>query len=284
MLPHVDTRVPSEVEEYVQAIYRRMFPEGERGFVSRSFGWAEECFTGRHPGYQAVDAAYHDFEHTLQGTLCLARIWQGRAAAGATPVVPRHLVELSLLAILFHDTGYLKKVGDSGGTGAKYTMTHVARSADFASEYLALKGLPAAEIQVVRNMIYCTGVSVQLAKIPFQSKEEHIAGCALATADLLGQMAADDYVAKLPVLFEEFAEAVRFAGSETAGMLARYQNADELRRETPQFWRSFILPRLEGEFGAQHRFLNQPWPDGPNSYLERIERNLSMIRGGTDGK
>lgn len=282
MLPHVDTRVPSEVEEHVQAIYRRMFPEGERGFVARSFGWAEECFTGRHPGYQAVDAAYHDFEHTLQGTLCLARIWEGRAAAEATPVVARRLVELSLLAILFHDTGYLKKAGDNEGTGAKYTMTHVVRSADFAAEYLALKGLPAQEIQIVRNMIYCTGVSVRLTKIPFQSGEERIAGSALATADLLGQMAAEDYVAKLPVLFKEFAEAVRFAGSETAGMLARYQNADELRRETPQFWRNFVLPRLENEFGAQYRFLNQPWPDGPNAYLERIERNLSVIRGGTD--
>lgn len=284
MLPHVDTRVPSEVEEHVQAIYRRMFPEGERGFVSRSFGWAEECFTGHHPGYQAVDAAYHDFEHTLQGTLCLARIWQGRAAAGIAPVVPRRLVELSLLAILFHDTGYLKKIGDTEGTGAKYTMTHVARSADFAAGYLSLKGLPAAEIQVVRNMIYCTGVSVRLAKIPFQSAEERLAGCALATADLLGQMAADDYVAKLSELFEEFAEAVRFAGSETAGMLARYKDADELRRETPQFWRNYVLPRLESEFGAQDRFLNQPWPDGPNPYLERIERNLSVIPGWTDAK
>ena len=125
---------------------------------------------------------------------------------------------------------------------------------------------------------------MRLAKIPFQSAEERIAGCALATADLLGQMAADDYVAKLSVLFEEFAEAVRFAGSETAGMLARYKNADELRRETPRFWSSFILPRLEGEFGAQHRFLNQPWPDGPNPYLERIERNLGTIPGGVDAK
>ena len=284
MMPHVDTRVPSEVEEHVQAIYRRMFPEGERGFVPRSFAWAEECFSGRHPGYQPVDAAYHDFEHTLQGVLCLARIWQGRAAAGAEPVVPCRFVELSLLAILFHDTGYLKKRDDTEGTGAKYTLTHVARSADFAADFLAPKGFPAAEIKAVQDMIYCTGVSARVARIPFQSAEERLAGCALATADLLGQMAADDYVAKLPELFEEFAEAVRFAGAETAGMLARYRDAEELRRGTPQFWENHVLPRLEREFDGLFRFLNQPWPDGPNPYLEKIERNLSAIRRETATK
>jgi hypothetical protein len=284
MLPHIDTRVPSEVEEHVQAIYLRLFPEGDRGFIPRSFGWAEECFTGRHPGYQAIDAAYHDLEHTLQGTICLARIWQGRAAAGVAPVVPRRLIELSLLAILFHDTGYLKKVGDREGTGAKYTLTHVTRSADFAAEFLAPRGVSEVEIRSIRNMILCTGVSVVLAKIPFQSAEERIGGCVLATADLLGQMAADDYVIKLPELYDEFAEAVRFAGADSAGMLAHYRNADDLLRETPKFWQDFVLPRIEGEFGGQHRFLNQPWPDGPNKYLEQIERNLKAIGTATDAK
>lgn len=277
MLPNVDTRNPSEVEKYVQAIYRRLFPAGEATFIPQSFAWAGAFFSGRHPGYQAIDAAYHDFEHTLQGTLCLAQIWERRAAAGVRPVMPRRMVELSVLAILFHDTGYLKRAGDTAGTGAKYTLTHVSRSADFAAEFLAPRGLSGAEIRSVQNMILCTGVAAHLDRIPFQSVEERIAGFTLATADLLGQMAADDYVAKLPELFEEFAEAVRFAGAETAGVLAHYKDADELRRSTPEFWRGYVLPRLDNEFGGQHRFLNDPYPDGPNPYIEKILRNLSAI-------
>jgi hypothetical protein len=125
-------------------------------------------------------------------------------------------------------------------------------------------------------------VAVEFLKIPFQSAEERIGGCSLATADLLGQMAADDYVVKLPELFTEFAEAVRFAGADSAGMLAHYKDADDLLRETPGFWRNFVLPRLEGEFGGQHRFLSQPWPDGPNPYIDRIERNLLAIEKATE--
>ena len=56
-------------------------------------------------------------------------------------------------------------------------------------------------------MIRCTGVNAALSVIPFQSEMEKVAGFALGTADLLGQMAAEDYVDKLPILYAEFAEA-----------------------------------------------------------------------------
>src|SRR5690606_10931 len=104
------------------------------------------------------------------------------------------MVELGLLAILMHDTGYLKRRDDTGGTGAKYTLIHVERSMEFAAELLRENHFTDSEINAVQNMIRCTGVNVNLAAIPFQSEEERIAGFALGTADLLGQMAAKDYV------------------------------------------------------------------------------------------
>src|SRR5678815_2470167 len=122
MFVHVDTRKPSEVEAQVRSIYQSLFPSADAGFVARAFDWAGQCFSGRFGGYQAIDACYHDFEHTLQGTLCLARLLHGRHAAGAKPKVTPHGFELALLGILFHDSGYLKKRGDSEGTGAKYTV------------------------------------------------------------------------------------------------------------------------------------------------------------------
>ena len=136
MLRPVDTRIPGAVQDRVQAIYRSLFPRADDAFVPQAFQWAGQCFAGRYADYQAIDAGYHDLEHTLQGTLCLALLLQGRHAARAQPTLSARMFELSLLAILFHDTGYLKKRGDGEGTGAKYTLEHVGRSVVFAGQFL----------------------------------------------------------------------------------------------------------------------------------------------------
>lgn len=278
MHPSVATNDPAAVEREVQAVYLAMFPQGDRSFVPRAFGWAGDFFLGRQPGYQAVDAKYHDFEHTLQGTLCLARLLHGRQRAAAAPPLPQKSFELGLLAILMHDSGYLKRQGDAEGTGAKYTVTHVRRGADFAAEFLGKMGFSRDDILAVQNMIFCTGVNAPLERIPFQSEEEKITGFALASADLLGQMAADDYVEKLPVLFSEFEEAWRHDPGRT-GTTSAFSSAEELAQKTPAFWEECVLPKLERDFRGLHRFLSDPYPDGPNGYLARIEANIGRLRG-----
>jgi len=90
----------------------------------------------------AIDAHYHDLEHTLQGVLCMARLLRRRAALNLSPAIPQRTFELGMLAILTHDTGYLKKLGDSGGTGAKYTLIHVDRSIEFAGEFMRSQSVP----------------------------------------------------------------------------------------------------------------------------------------------
>ena len=277
MFAQVDTRVPTEVEAHVQSIYRSLFPNGDPAFVSRAFDWAGQCFTGRFADYQPIDARYHDFEHTLQGTLCLARLLQGRHQAMVKPIMTQHTFELAMLAILFHDTGYLKKRDDTEGTGAKYTLTHVARSADFAREFLTTKDSAPEDIEAVRNMISCTGVNANLRTIPFRSELECILGFALATADILGQMSAHDYVDKLPVLHQEFIEAARHDGRKAA-RLAAYTTPEELIRNTPYFWESYVLPKINGDFGRLYEFLNVPHPDGPNQYLQRVQQNIDRIQ------
>jgi hypothetical protein len=276
MYPPVLTKDPTAVEVEVQAAYLALFPEGERLFVPRVFGWAIECFTGRYRDYQAVDARYHDLEHTLQGTLCLTRLLRGRAEAGASPGLTAEAFRLALLAILFHDAGYLKRRGDTQGTGAKYTITHVHRSAEFAAVVLAERGFSPREIQTVQNMIRCTGVNANLAAIPFQDELEKVCGFALASADLLGQMAAEDYVEKLPILYWEFAEAVDFTG-ERDHFIATFQSVGDLLVRTPSFWSNVILPKLNRDFLGLYRFLSQPYPDGPNDYLQRIEANMQRL-------
>src|SRR5260221_4996148 len=183
MLSPVDTRVPSAVESRVHSIYRGLFPQGEVAFVPRAFHWASQCFAGHYADYQPIDAAYHDFEHTLQGTLCLAELLKGRHAAKTSPVLTQKMFELGLLAILLHDPGYLKKKTDCEGTGAKYTLVHVARSIAFAAEFLAQKGHAASDIAAVQNMIGCTGVNADVKAISFQNEFEKNIRFDLATAE-----------------------------------------------------------------------------------------------------
>ena len=254
-----------------------MFPGSDGNFVRQAFEWATNCFHGRFADYQPVDTRYHDFEHTLQGTLCMARILYGRHSTGAKPELTEKYFELGLLAILLHDTGYLKKRDDTSGTGAKYTPIHVLRSVDFAGKLLIHKKFDQEDIRAVQNMICCTGMDAALDKIPFQSELEKITGFALGAADLVGQMAAEDYVEKLPVLYAEFEEAAAYNNGD-GGFKVMFSSADDLMEKTPQFWEKFVRGKLENDFQGIHRFLNSPYPDGPNFYLDRIEANIQQLK------
>jgi HD superfamily phosphodiesterase len=277
MFPPVITRDPAAVENAVREIFLTLFPKADAQFVPRIFDWAGDVFGGRYGDYQPIDARYHDLEHTLQGALCMARLLQCRHAAQAIPALPQRTVELGLIAILFHDTGYLKTRDDLVGTGAKFTVTHVDRSCEFAAKFLAEKNFLAREIVSVQHMIRCTGVDAALGHLQFQDEAERVTGHILGTADLLGQMAADDYVDKLPVLFAEFAEAAAFTKGKPSFILM-FNSAADLLKKTPAFWDNYVKLKLTRDFSGQFRYLNQPQPDGNNHYLERIESNMARVR------
>jgi hypothetical protein len=278
MMEPVDTRNPSLVEAEVQAACAEMFPRDDRKFIAILFGWAVSWFSGHYRDYQAIDAHYHDLEHTLQGTLCMARLLRARHRQKTEPLLTQRMLELGLLAMLTHDTGYLKKRGDSEGTGAKYTLTHVDRSIEFAGEFMLGHDFPVEEILAVQNMIRCTGVNVKLDMVQFQDPLERMVGFALGTSDLLGQMAAPDYVDKLPVLYSEFAEAARYSvdGKMKAGGF--FSSAEDLMQKTPLFWENYVRNKINHDFMGIYRFLNSPYPDGPNDYIDRIESNIAQLR------
>lgn len=272
-----EIKFAAEVQAEVQSAYQVMFPSGNQAFVPMIFQWASDCFSGKFRDYQAIDAHYHDLEHTLQGTLCMARLLRRRHEAGANPVVTQRLFELGMIAILMHDTGYLKKRNDVEGTGAKYTLTHVERSIHFAGELLGGHNFYPADIHAVQNMIRCTGINVKLDMIPFQNPTEQIVGYALGTSDLLGQMAATDYVEKLPILYSEFAEAARFnQGKMKAGGF--FTSAQDLMQKTPMFWEQYVKTKISRDFLGLYKFLNDPYPDGKNDYIEKIEANIARLK------
>ena len=94
---------------------------------------------------------------------------------------------------------------------------------------------------------------------------------------LLGQMAAADYVDKLPILYEEFVESARFHAGQWS-VVGPFLSAKDLMGKTAAFWEKTVLPRMERDFGGVYRYLNDPYPDGPNSYLEGVLTNLERIK------
>ena len=280
MLELVNTRDPSSVEGEVQAAYAEMFPDGDHEFIRTIFGWVLSWFSGNYGDYQAIDVQYHNLEHTLQGILCMAQLLRGRhRRQQAQPRLTQRIVELGLLAMLTHDTGYLKKRGDIEGTGAKYTLTHVDRSIDFAGDLMRANDFPAAEILAVQNMVRCTGVNVKLDTVQFHDPQERLAGFALGTADLLGQMAAADYVEKLPILYSELAEAARHnPEGKMSAAGGFFSSAEHLMQMTPLFWENYVRNKIDRDFLGLYRFLNDPYPDGPNAYVSRIESNIARLR------
>ncbi|MBI5380927.1 MAG: hypothetical protein HZA31_03390 [Opitutae bacterium] len=271
-----DTKRTSAVVAAVRELYEKAFPGESTEVIERLFADAEAMFCGRYYDYQAIDLVYHDFEHTLQATLCYANIFVGRHLARATPELPRRYFELGLAAALLHDTGYLKLRSDRDGTCAKFTKVHVLRSCAFAASYLPTLGFTFREIEIVTGAIRCTGPSPKIAQLYFVSPMDKLVGCMLVTGDFLGQMAAADYPDELEALYREFEETDNYYHVPPAER--EFRSAAELIAKTPGFWSAFVRPRLEHEFEGVYRFLASPYPDGPNPYLDAIERNIAIIR------
>jgi hypothetical protein len=178
--------------------------------------------------------------------------------------------------VLLHDSGYLKLKADREGTGAKYTFVHVIRSCAFAAGYLPTVGFTGAEVDAVVAAIRCTGPRSKIEHIHFENELDRFIGEALATADFLGQMGAADYVEKLGPLYAEFEESDRFM--HVAPEVRNFRTFEELLEKTPEFWSRVVLPKLVNDFQSVHRFLAQPYPDGPNPYLQAVERNFARVQ------
>lgn len=282
MLPPVDTKNPAAVALLARNIFLQLFPGASPTLLDRAFQDIELLFSGRHPDYQAIDLRYHDFEHTLQATVCLTFLLEGAQQSGESGQLTARQFELAIAAALLHDSGYLKARSDESGTGAKYTLTHVLRSCAFAASYLPTLGVNEKEIARVLSAINCTGPNNEIGRLQFDDPTECLIGCSLATADLLGQMAAADYPDKLEVLYGEFLESDNFVAMPRERR--RFKSPQDLVLKTPYFWAKVIRPRLDTDFKAVYRFLARPYPAGPNAYLDGVERNIAIVRQRTDAK
>jgi hypothetical protein len=263
----LDFQGAPETLQFVCSLFNDSFPGRSTEFLAAVFNKVCELFAGRFPGYQACDTKFHDLAHTCQATVATLRIFDGQIKSGRPPPVTARDFELAVAAILLHDAGYIKQDGDTEGTGAKYTLIHVKRSAEFAAAFLPPLGVTADEVRLVRLAINCTGIEVDASKLEFRDERERFLGCALGTGDMLGQMAGDDYPERLPELYREFAEAG----------ITTYSSATDLMRQTRTFYEGRVGQLLDEEWGGVHKVLPYHFGNGRNLYLEAVDRNLDRI-------
>ena len=88
-------------------------------------------------------------------------------------------------------------------------------------------------------------------------------------------MSVPNYLEELPLLFAEFNESDMFAAVPSSQRL--FRSVDELISKTPHFWRTLVMPKLDNELLGLYRFLANPYPDGPNHYMEAVNANIALV-------
>lgn len=256
----------------IREIYQNNYSESDIERIERVFYDTINLFMGKMEGYYKCDTKYHDLEHTLETTRVTAKIINNWNKSGQLPTVSKRFFELGIIAALLHDTGYIREHGDIEGNGAKYTFIHEERSIEFAKKYMASIQYSKEAINSVENMITCTMLNVNLSKIKFSCEEERIVGFSLGTADLAGQMAANDYIKKLHHLFEEFKEGYQFEGTDNLkkkGVII-FESADGLIRNMPDFYENVVQNHFK-EMGSMYKFLE-------HDLLMSIAENVKFIK------
>ncbi len=275
-LDDLDTSKASIVEKAILEIQKTVFPRANTAMISQLFADVVAMFEGTFWDYQAMDTAYHNLEHTMQATLCWARLIASRHLEKVEPIMSERDFENGLHALLLHDIGYLKERGDNVGTGAKYTFMHVQRSCELADLYLIKKDWSRFEIYVVQHIISCTGPRSIIDAVPFNNEMERIMGEAACAADYLGQMSDPQYKQKLLSLFMEFEESDDYRKILKEDRM--FKSSEEILRSTPYFWDNIVIPKLDKDCHSLYKYLSQPYPDGVNPYLQKVEEHIATIR------
>ena len=202
-------------------------------------------------------------------SIAMARLIHGAIIDGEA-LTPR-LINVGLIATLFHDVGYIQEDEDREGTGGKYTIGHVRRGMDFLKRHGAEYGLSDEEITAGRAMILCTDVSVDMSTVSFPDAGAKLLGILLGSADILAQMADRTYLEKLLFLYYEFRE----------GGVGDYKSEVDLLRKTVGFY-DFIARRREKTADITDRFMRlhlvSRWDIHTNLYIESIERQRNYLK------
>ena len=230
---------------------------------------------GRDFRFLPLDTPYHAWDHMLQTADIFSQLFARYTTEEVPDWLPDHF-RVGLWASLLHDSGYLKERHDEEGTGAKYTSVHVRRGQEFARRFLSEQNWDPALIMRVWRIIGGTDYRQQLNRIDYSDEAEWRLTQMVVTADFVSQLSDHRYPDKIPHLFAEFRESWDF--NQTPPRERDYATDQAMMRQSPQFWKEVVLPKLTDEAGNLFAYLRDPYPEGRNGYEEQIERNLERIR------
>jgi hypothetical protein len=274
-LSEIDFSTTSEVRRLIRDRHDSLFDTSDDGYIDDYIDATEDLFSGNVPEYQAMDTTYHDITHTLQATLCLVELIYHRHQQNISPQITANDFRRAFVAVLMHDIGYLKNVGDNEGSGAKYTHLHEQRSCEFTRKLLKERGWSEDDIGFVENLISSTGPRTDLTKIKYSSEIERLLGQIVCTADYIGQMSDPRYPDRLEPLFNEFEESYRYQRIPHSQWM--FKNYEALLRGTPGFWQFFVQRKLNDECAGVWQHLECPMT-GENPHLKSLLRNMATIQ------
>jgi len=266
------------VRRAVEDLYSRTWPAGPLEKLRRAFADFERLFNGQYPGYLGCDTVYHDVQHSLDDTLAMARLLAGyERSHGPEQQLGADRALLGLIVALFHDSGYIRQTDErTQRNGAEFTLTHVARSAQFLAHYLPTIGM-AEWVPVATQIVHFTGYELRFDQIRLDDRRDRKVGHLLGTADMMAQMADRCYLEKVrDRLYPELVLGGVALSRDRDGLTVTYGSGLDLLRRTPEFVAETMRTRLDGEFAGAYRYI-EPLFDGRNPYMETIERSVRYL-------
>ena len=240
-------------------------------------------YRGEWAQWQFCQVPYHNMDHVYAVLVVALQIFAGDEWSGAgqgSEQVRQSRLKVLTTAALFHDSGYLKGVDDRyQGSGGRYTFEHVERSQQLAQSYLVNRQDWSDDERVaVQALIGATKI-VDVNDEPLVVAAEFADLMdVLASADLLAQVADDQYLEQLPQLYAEFEEAYEWKGRnflQQRGFTV-FDSHQQLLAGSGSFIRNQVLERLQSlgnkELALQNYFKQQPSP-----YLKQIHLNLQRV-------
>ena len=265
----VNLHSPEAVLDEIQKILSLTSNDVDMDAVALSFHNTVNLYKGNFPGYRACTTYYHDLTHAIDTCLTVARLIHGAHLDGRD-FADRDIV-IALTAALLHDAGFIQEQDDTEGTGAKYTSSHVGRSADFLEQYAHEFGLTAEEATKGRVIILYTDLSIDMRKVNAPNEDIALLGGLLGAADLLAQMADRDYLEKLMFLYHEFEEA----------NVGNYKNQVDMLEKTVEFF-DVVDERLAPIHQQVNRFLHLHfafrWNIDSDLYRDSILNHKSYLK------
>ncbi|HOV89586.1 MAG TPA: hypothetical protein PKW07_02620 [Syntrophorhabdaceae bacterium] len=258
-----------EIYRETKNIISMMYKDFDYTFYDTIYSDMIRLFKGEYPGYRPCNTDYHDLNHTLNTLLAMVRMMHGYFIKNNN--LSNNMLLLGILGALFHDTGYIQKIGDKKGTGARYTLKHVERSIRFTRDYLKAKGFLKKDINDCASILKCTIITKNINSIRFRSDEIMILGKMLGTADFISQMADRVYLEKLLFLFREFIE----------GNITGFDDEFDLLKKTASFYNN-VQQRFYDQLGGMEEYVIyhfiERWGIHEDLYKKAIENNMGYLK------